>query len=390
MQLSTHRILTTHAGSLPRPESLTRLFAERAAGRPIDAEALEREIEAATRAIVPRQAQAGIDVVGNGEQGRESFFLYVQRRMSGFGGRGHRRLWQDGVRYPGFVEMRNRAMSGRAWVSQLQPPKVIGPVAYLDPNAIAAECRQLQRVLVETATPHAEAFICAPSPGMVASAIPNEHYETDQAYIDALAAALRVEYEAVVHHGFLLQIDCPDLAMERHITYQDRPLGDFVAFAERIVAAINRAIDGLPRDRIRLHVCWGNYEGPHDCDVPLADIVQVILQAKVGGFLMPFANPRHAHESRVFATSRLRDDQALLVGVIDTTTNYVEHPEVVAERLEKAARAIGDPQRIIAATDCGFDTSAGMGRVAEDVVWAKLGALRDGARLASERLLGQR
>ena len=175
--------------------------------------------------------------------------------------------------------------------------------------------------------------------------------------------------------------------MERHISYQDRPVGDFVAFVERIVAAINRAIGELPRERIRLHVCWGNYEGPHDCDVPLADIVRPILEAKVGGFLMPFANPRHAHESSIFAANRLRDDQVLLVGAIDTTTNYVEHPEVVAQRLEKAARAVGDPRRILAATDCGFDTSAGMGCVAEDVVWAKLRALRDGARLASERLL---
>ncbi|MCC7275312.1 MAG: cobalamin-independent methionine synthase II family protein [Alphaproteobacteria bacterium] len=389
MQWSTERILTTHAGSLPRPESLTRLFAERVAGRPIDEAALEREIEAATLAVVPRQAAAGIDVVGNGEQGRESFFLYVQRRMTGFGGRGRRRLWQDGVRYPGFVAMRNQAMAGRAWVSQLEPPKVIGPVAYADPETIHAECRQFRRVLEQTAAPHVEAFICAPSPGMVASAIPNEHYDSEEAYVNALADALRVEYQAVVGHGFVLQLDCPDLAMERHITYQDRPVGDFVAFVERIVAAINRAIAGLPPERVRLHVCWGNYEGPHDCDVPLADIVGPILEARVGGFLMPFANPRHAHESRVFATSRLRDDQVLAVGCIDTTTNYIEHPEVVAERLEKAARAVGDPRRILAATDCGFDTSAGMGRVAEDVVWAKLRALSDGARLASERLLGR-
>ncbi|MGE0718739.1 MAG: cobalamin-independent methionine synthase II family protein [Alphaproteobacteria bacterium] len=387
MRWSNERILTTHAGSLPRPESLTRLFAERVGGKAVDTALLEAEIEAATTAIVPRQAAAGIDIVGNGEQGRESFFLYVQRRMTGFGGRGFRRLWQDGVRYPGFVEMRRQAMAGRAWVRQLEPPKVIGPVAFFDPETIHAECRQFRRVLEETATPHAEAFICAPSPGMVASAIPNEHYDGEQAYVDALADALAVEYRSVVDHGFILQLDCPDLAMERHITYQDRPTSDFVAFVERIVAAINRAIAGLPRDRIRLHVCWGNYEGPHDCDVPLADIARPILQANVGGFLMPFANPRHSHESRVFATDHLADDQVLLVGAIDTTTNYIEHPEVVAERLEKAARAVGDPRRILAATDCGFDTSAGMGRVAEDVVWAKLRTLAEGAKLASERLI---
>jgi 5-methyltetrahydropteroyltriglutamate--homocysteine methyltransferase len=197
---------------------------------------------------------------------------------------------------------------------------------------------------------------------------------------------LRVEYEAIVAHGFLLQIDAPDLALERHISYKDRPLADFLAFVESVVAAINAALANVPRERVRLHVCWGNSESPHDCDVPLRDILPVLLQANVGGLVLPFANPRHGHEFRCFAETPLADDQILVAGVIDSLTNFVEHPELVADRIERVAATIGDPTRVLAGTDCGFDTSAGWGRVAEDVVWAKLASLRDGARIASERL----
>ncbi len=214
----------------------------------------------------------------------------------------------------------------------------------------------------------------------------NEYYDTEAAYLAALGAALREEYEAIVGAGFLLQLDCPDLALERHLSYQDRPLGDFLGFVERVVATINVALENIPRDRVRLHVCWGNYEGPHDCDVPLADILPILKQAKVGAFFLPFANPRHAHEYRVFEKQPLADDQLLVAGVIDSLTNFVEHPEAVAERIERVAQVVGDPKRVLAGTDCGFDTSAGMGRVAEDVVWAKLKSLAEGARLASDRL----
>jgi 5-methyltetrahydropteroyltriglutamate--homocysteine methyltransferase len=214
----------------------------------------------------------------------------------------------------------------------------------------------------------------------------NEHYDTEAAYLDALGVALREEYEAIVEAGFLLQLDCPDLALERHLSYQDRPLGDFLGFVERVVATINTALENIARERVRLHVCWGNYEGPHDCDVPLADILPILQQAAVGGFFLPFANPRHAHEYKVFEKLPLAPDQILVAGVIDSLTNFVEHPEAIADRIERVAQVIGDPKRVIAGTDCGFDTSAGMGRVAEDVVWAKLRALAEGARLASERL----
>ena len=214
----------------------------------------------------------------------------------------------------------------------------------------------------------------------------NAWYDTEHAYLAALGEALRVEYEAIVQAGFLLQIDAPDLALERHVSYQDRPLADFIAFAELVVATINTALTNVPRDRVRMHVCWGNYEAPHDCDVELREILPAIKQARVGGFVLPFANPRHAHEHRCLAELPLDADQVIVAGVIDPLTNFVEHPEVVADRIEAVARAVGDPTRVQAGTDCGFDTSAGRGRVADDVVWAKLTALRDGARIASRRL----
>jgi 5-methyltetrahydropteroyltriglutamate--homocysteine methyltransferase len=231
-----------------------------------------------------------------------------------------------------------------------------------------------------------ETFWTVPSPGIVACAMQNAHYASLEAYVDAVADALRVEYEAVAARGHVLQIDAPDLAMERHTLFADRPLDDFLAFVDHTVAALNRALAAVPPDRVRLHVCWGNYEGPHTDDVDLGPLLPHLARARVGGLVLSMANPRHAHEHRVLAAHGIPADWVLVAGVIDTTTNYVEHPEVVAERLEQAARAVGDPHRLLAGTDCGFDTSAGLGQVAEDVVWEKLRALRDGAALASARL----
>jgi 5-methyltetrahydropteroyltriglutamate--homocysteine methyltransferase len=385
MRRSDERILTTHAGSLPRPPELVRLYVRRGQGEDVDPDQLAGAGQRALRWVVPKQIAAGIDVGNNGEQQREGFFLYVQHRMSGFGGGWQRRPRGDAARYPIFQAMFEQQMAGRTAVSNFRPPQAIDEVRYLDVAAVNAECEDFRSVLGQT-DGFVEPFLTAPSPGIVAAAMQNLHYATEEAYLAALADALRVEYEAIVRHGFLLQLDCPDLALERHITYQDRPLREFLSFVERVVAAINRGLVNIPRERVRMHVCWGNYEGPHDLDVPLADILPIIRQAHVGGFVFPFANPRHAHEYRCFAGGVLDEDQILVAGVIDTLTNFVEHPEVVAERIERVAAAVGDPRRVLAGTDCGFDTSAGMGRVAEDVVWAKLRALADGARIASERL----
>lgn len=386
MKRSEGQILTTHAGSLPRPARLTELFAQREMGFDVDEVELTSLIDEAVADSVAKQVAAGIDVGNNGEQTREAFFLYAQRRMSGFSGRGERRPLGDVESYPEFQQLRKDAFANKPAVSNFALPKITGEVRYLDPQAIVDECAQFRQVLDAADKGFAEAFMSAPSPGIIAAAIQNEHYDSFEAYVDALADALAVEYHAVVDAGFLLQLDCPDLALERHVSYIDRPLGDFIEFIELIVASINRALAGIPPEKVRLHVCWGNYEGPHDRDVALADIQAAIMTANVGAYMFPLANPRHAHEWRCFADGALKDDQLLIAGVLDTTTNFVEHPEVIAERLERVAGALGDPSRVMAATDCGFETSAGMGRVAEDVMWAKFRAMREGADLASSRL----
>jgi len=386
MRRSEERILTTHTGSLPRPPELTRLYVRRARGESVDAAEIEKLGQAALRGIVKKQAEAHVDIGNNGEQQREGFFLHIRHRMSGFGGSWQRRTRADALRYPVFRQMMEQQLAARAAVSNMGPPKAIGEIRYLGPAAIDAECTDFQAALDETGAHFVEPFLTAPSPGIIAGAMKNEYYDSEEAYLAALATALQGEYETIVKRGFLLQLDCPDLALERHLSYQDRPLGDFLGFVERVVAAINTAVANIPRDKVRLHVCWGNYEGPHDCDVPLADILPIIQKANVGAFFFPFANPRHAHEYRVFERLPLAEDQIIVAGVIDSLTNFVEHPEAVADRLERVAAAVGDPHRVIGGTDCGFDTSAGMGRVAEDVVWAKLTSLAEGARIASERL----
>lgn len=379
-------ILTTHAGSLPRPHSLVEPYARRAQGEEVDEARLSREGEAATRWVVERQRDAGVDIPSDGEQVREAFFLYLRRRMTGFGGRWARPRASELENYPQFAEASRQTMAGRTAVSNFEPPMAIGPVEYVAPEANRAEIEGFKSALEAANANFADAFMTAPSPGIVATAIKNDFYKSDEDYLDALVEALRVEYEAAVEHGLLLQIDAPDLALERHVSYGDRPLAEFVGFVERIIAKINRALTNVPRERGRLHGCWGNYESPHDQDVALKEILPAILAADVGAVMLPFANPRHQHEIKNFKDIPLAPDQSLIAGVIDTCTNFVEHSEVVAERLERAAEEIGDPARVLAGTDCGFDTSAGMGRLTADVVWAKLRALSEGAEIANKRL----
>jgi 5-methyltetrahydropteroyltriglutamate--homocysteine methyltransferase len=387
MQRSLERILTTHTGSLPRPAELVKMYARRAAGEAVDEAALEAAGRAAMRDAVDRQIASGIDVGNNGEQQREGFFLYVQRRMTGFGGSWKRWARGDVERYPEFKRALEMQTGGKVAVSNFVPPRVTGEVRYIDPKQAESEARDFKAALSARKDAFTEAFLTAPSPGIIAAACKNEHYATEEAYLDALGEALRLEYEAIVHHGFVLQIDCPDLALERHVSYMEQPDAEFIGFVERVVTALNKALRNVPRERVRMHVCWGNYEGPHDCDVPLRKIWPAIRQARVGGFVLPFANARHAHEMKVLREMPLAADQVIVAGVIDVLTNFIEHPEVVADRLERVAAEVGDPRRVLAGTDCGFDTSAGMGRVATDVVWAKLRALSDGARIASGRLL---
>jgi 5-methyltetrahydropteroyltriglutamate--homocysteine methyltransferase len=386
MRLSETRILTTHTGSLPRPPALVELYVRKARGEKVDAELAEAG-HAAMENVVREQRDAGIDIGNNGEQQREAFFLYVRNRMSGFGGSWDRPPRGDVDRYPLFKAQLARDIARLTWISARDGlPTAMGEIQYQDRAAIEHECADFRAALDHMGQPFIEPFMTAPSPGIVAAAMRNDYYPDETSYLDALGRALQVEYETIVRSGFLLQLDCPDLAMERHYSWHGKPLDEFLGFVDRVVRAINAALVNVPRDKVRLHVCWGNYEGPHDFDVELKEIMPVLRQANVGGFVLPFANPRHAHEYRVLRDFPLDDDQIIVAGVIDSVTNFVEHPETIADRIERVAEVVGDPKRVQAGTDCGFDTSAGMRRVAEDVVWAKLASLSEGARIASERL----
>ena len=376
---SDSRLLTTHAGSLPRPAALAELHGRRSRGEPVDPGELQATIDEATADVIAKQVDAGIDIGNDGEQARESFFTYVQHRMTGFGGTSQRPLMRDLLDHPDYMELALPRFQ-RIKVSLMSAPAAIGEVTYRDTTELDAEC-----ALVADA-PFAQTFMTACSPGIVASAMENRHYGSREEYVRAVAEALRTEYRTIVDRGLLLQIDAPDLALERHTLFADRPLPEFLAWVELVIDAINTSLEGIDPASVRLHVCWGNYEGPHTLDVPLEEIQSRLYEAHVGALVISMANARHAHEVRCFERRPLPDHMSLVAGVIDTTSNYVEHPEVVADRLERAVAAVGDPRRVIAGTDCGFDTSAGIGDVAPSLVWEKLRALRDGADLASARL----
>ena len=353
------RILTTHAGSLPRPKPLVELLVRQSRREAVDPALLAQAALEATRRAIARQLEAGIDIGNNGEQPRESFFTHVQHRMSGFAGQSQRPPMRDLVLYPSFVELKLPEFS-RTMVNLLAAPQAVGEVRYVDRGPLERECADYWRLLDQQPTGFVESFMTAPSPGIIACAMENAHYPSLADYVRALADALRREYETIVGQGFVLQLDCPDLAMERHTLFADRPLEEFLAFVDLVIGAINDALRRIPRHRVRLHVCWGNYEGPHTCDVPLDDLLPHLYQAHVGALVLSMANPRHAHEYHCFRRHPLPAEMGLVAGVIDTTTNYVEHPEVVADRLERVAAAVGDPRRVQAGTDCGFDTAAGL------------------------------
>jgi 5-methyltetrahydropteroyltriglutamate--homocysteine methyltransferase len=373
---SETRILTTHAGSLPRPRRLAELHGRRSRGEPVDPDEMARAVGEATAQVIAEQVAAGIDVGNDGEQARESFVTYVQHRMTGFGGTGRRPIMRDILDHPDFMELiRGR----RGEVSLIAAPAAIADVSYRDTVEVAAEC-----ALVAGA-PFPETFMTAASPGIVASVMENRHYPSMTEYVQAVAAALATEYRFIVDNGLLLQIDAPDLALERHTLFADRPLPDFVDWVELVVDSLNGALAGIDPAKVRLHVCWGNYEGPHTHDVPLDDILGSLYRANVGALVLSMANARHAHEFTCFARRPLPDGMVLVAGVIDTTSNYVEHPEAVADRIVRIAGVVGGT-RVIAGTDCGFDTSAGIGDIAPSVVWEKLRALRAGADLATSRL----
>ena len=386
MKRSDERILVTHVGSIPRPAALRDLLVRQDAGEAVDARELERQAEAAVRHVVERQLAAGVDVGNDGEQPRAGFSTYVARRMRGFGGESRRPLALDLLDHPDFAEM--LALRRRSAARIANAPQAVAEIAYSDLGEAERECDLFARCMAALPTRFAEAFMTAVSPGTAATILLNAHYDSHERYIAALARELRKEYELIHARGFVLQLDCPDLAMERVRFFKHEPLDRFLKVVELHVEAINQAIAAIPPERVRLHVCWGNYDGPHTHDVPLEPVLPLLYRARVGALSLPLANPRHQHEVKVL--KRLPPPASMLVlpGVIDTTTNYVEHPEVVADRIVQVVDAVGARERVIASTDCGFGTFAGSEMVAPSVVWAKLRALADGAALASRRLWG--
>jgi 5-methyltetrahydropteroyltriglutamate--homocysteine methyltransferase len=382
MKSSEHRILTTHVGSLPRPTALRDLLIRGDRGETVDPAALARESEAAVRHVVRQQLDAGIDVGNDGEQPRVGFSTYPAKRMRGFGGESKRRMSRDIAEHPDYASRLSRQRAGAARINDA--PQAVAEVAYTDLGEAAAECELFQRCAGREG--FAEAFMTAASPGVIATIMLDAYYGSHERYIRALAREMRKEYELIVARGFVLQLDCPDLAMERARFFQDEPLDRFLDAVALHIDAINEAVANIPRDRIRLHLCWGNYDGPHTHDVPLEPLLPIIYRARVGALSLPLASPRHQHELKAFRARPLPDDMLFVPGVIDSTTNVVEHPEVVADRITNAVHVIGDRTRILAGVDCGFGTFAGSQLVEESVVWTKLRTLRQGADLATKRL----
>jgi 5-methyltetrahydropteroyltriglutamate--homocysteine methyltransferase len=386
MRTSDDRILITHVGSIPRNAALRELLVRQDRGEAVDEEELGRQIEAAVQAVVVRQLEVGVDIGNDGEQPRAGFSTYVARRMRGFGGESRRLAARDLIDFPDYAAILERRRQSAARIANA--PQAVAEIRYDDLGEAARECDLFLRCARAASRPFVETFMTAASPGTIATVLLNAHYDSHERYVMALAREMRKEYELIHARGLVLQLDCPDLAMERVRFFQHEPLDRFQRAVELHVEAINLAIAAIPADRIRLHVCWGNYDGPHVHDVPLEAVLPIVLRARVGALSLPLANPRHQHEYKVIARQGLPGGMLFLPGVIDTTTNYVEHPEVVADRIARAVEAIGDRARVIASTDCGFGTFAGSEMCAESVVWAKLRALREGADIATRRLWG--
>lgn len=384
MQHSTDRILITHAGSLPRGEPLGPMLIEQEEGKPIDQARLDREIEQRVAYVLGKQQEAGVDCANDGEQGRVGFQTYIPQRMDGFSGASQRPYGKEFIEFPQFTQRMMARIPNHSKV--FDAPQATGELKYRDTAAIDAEIARYRRLTAPVQGRFAEFFMNAPSPGIIATTMLNAFYPSHQAYLDAIARELRIEYAKVVEAGFVLQIDAPDLAMERVLLYQDMSDRQFAGVVEQHVGALNTALADLPPDRVRLHVCWGNWEGPHKYDVAMEVILPALYQAKVGALGLEFANPRRQHEVAALRKHRLPDSMLLIPGVIDPKSNFLEHPEVIAQRIESVVAAVGDRERVIAGVDCGFGTFVGWEWVTEDLVWAKLKGLREGADLASTRL----
>jgi 5-methyltetrahydropteroyltriglutamate--homocysteine methyltransferase len=378
MKRSTSRILTTHTGSLPRSRELQELLRLREERRPLDQAAFAEGVRTAVADVVQQQIAIGLDVINDGEQERSQYATYVKKRLTGFEGerviRARPRLGDND--FPEFVATHQSS-------SSIPQPACTGPITWKDQEAVQRDIANLKAAIGTRQVE--EVFMTAASPGVIATFLPNEYYPSEEAYLYALAEAMKHEYQAIVQAGFVLQIDCPDLAMTRVNQFAHLTVDEFKDVVALHVDVLNSALAGLPPERMRLHLCWGNYEGPHHHDVPLKEIVHLVLKARPEGISFEGANPRHAHEWKVWKEVRLPDDKVIIPGVLDSTTNFVEHPELVAERIVRYADVVGR-ERVIASTDCGFGTSAWGRKVDGKIAWAKLQSLVEGARLASREL----
>ena len=379
MKRSVDGILTTHTGSLPRPTDLIRMMFAREEGVPVDRPALAARVRAAVAEVVRKQTDAGITVVNDGELSKPSYATYIKDRLSGFDGTSHPLQYRDLVDFP---EMAKRVFGdpGRA---RRKTPACTSAIGLRDLAAAQVDVDNLKAAV--RSVDAKDVFMSAASPGVISLFFHDDHYRNHEAYLFAIADAMRHEYETVARAGFILQLDCPDLAMGRHIQFADLPLEEFRKMARLHLAALDHAVANIPPEQLRIHLCWGNYEGPHHYDVPLADILDLVFAARPQGISFEAANPRHGHEWRVFERVKLPTDKVIIPGVLDSTTNFIEHPELVAERIGRYAQLVGR-ENVIAGTDCGFGTWVGQAAVDPDIVWAKLGALAEGARLASRQL----
>jgi 5-methyltetrahydropteroyltriglutamate--homocysteine methyltransferase len=378
MRQSVDRILTSHVGSLPRTQAVTEVLFARAGGKAADP-AGDAVITGAVADVVKRQVGIGLDVVSDGEMSKISYATYISERLTGFDGDTPREPGQDLVEYPGLLTK----LAERGATAKYRRPRCVGEIGIKNLEPLRKDLANM-RAAVNASQP-TDAFLNAASPGVVALFQPNDFYPTQDDYLEALAEGMRVEYEAIVAAGFLVQIDAPDLAMGRHTMYRNRSVEEFLGLAAMHIEVLNHALRNIPAAKARMHVCWGNYEGPHHHDIPLAQLLPVVVKAKPQALLFEAANPRHAHEWSVFRDTDVPEDKVLIPGVLSTTTNYIEHPLLVAERLERFADVVGR-ERVIAGTDCGFGTFGGFGPVEPEIAYRKLASLVEGAQIASSRL----
>jgi 5-methyltetrahydropteroyltriglutamate--homocysteine methyltransferase len=378
MQRSTERFLTTHTGSLPRPDDLVRMMYAKEEGGPVEPSALAARIMTAVAEVVKKQADAGIDLINDGEMSKPSYATYIKDRLNGFGGTGNTFVYQDIHEFPR-LESRVFGDPGR---SRRKTPACNAAISVRDAKAAQIDADNLKAALARVKAKGG--FMSAASPGVVGLFFRNDHYPSREAYLAAIAEAMRHEYETVTKAGFVLQIDCPDLAMGRHIQYADLSLAEFRKRAQLHVEALNHAVANIPAERLRMHVCWGNYEGPHHRDVALADIIDIVFSAKPAAVSFEAANPRHAHEWTLFENVKLPDGKVLIPGVVESKSNFIEHPELIAQRIARYANLVGR-ENVIAGSDCGFGTWVGQAAVDPDVVFAKLAAMAEGARIAARQ-----